>query len=514
VPDTSPDGAAPQDGLERAAAEGGADARGSLDVPEWVSELRRLYVEPKTRASLRREGAIVPQKRKLGLPGGRGSRRGTTPAEAAAPGAQDGQPVDATVVAASLPSVAIQPTAPLEPTEATPVLEESGEPYTPPDANEEEKVATWLNSYLVATGHAADDGTEDATTNTAAVPSHHRQPRPPAASAEPVEVAHPGQGADSAEPSADVLVDEVRAPAPGDAQGPGPEVLDEDPRDAESVESHPRSLAELAGLTEPEPALSPTSQPHREPDELPRVVPEAVAAVVPEVEHAVTPEVESGRDAVAHGLPAVALVASSVTVDAGSPNDVAPERVTTPRPPADDPLVKPAAETLVEPVDAPVDETPAEAAPVPERRSTVPPVTLSWREAESFEIGVPGVEDSEDSIVVEAPSQLVAESRRRRRELHTEEGPAPEPEPSLPAAEPAPEKSHTRAAVRAASGGQPGVRRRALLVGLVLVVLAIGAWYFLLREDGGESAARTGEPGTVLAVSLVGSVHAQGTPRA
>ena len=200
----------------------------------------------------------MPQKRKLGLPGGRGSRRGTTPAEAAAPGAQDGQPFDATVVAASLTSEAIQPTAPLEPTEATPMLEESGEPYTPPDANEEEKVATWLNSYLVATGHAADDGTEDATTNAAAVPSHHRQPRPPAAGAEPVEVAHPGQGADSAEPSADVLVDEVRAPAPGDAQGPGPEVLDEDPRDAESVESHPRSLAELAGLTEPEPALSPT----------------------------------------------------------------------------------------------------------------------------------------------------------------------------------------------------------------------------------------------------------------
>ena len=48
----------------------------------------------------------------------------------------------------------------------------------------------------------------------------------------------------------------------------------------------------------------------------------------------------------------------------------------------------------------------------------------------------------------------------------------------------------------------------------MLGVLAIGAWYFLLREDGGESAARTGEPGTVLAVSLVGSVHAPGTPSA
>ena len=97
----------------------------------------------------------MPQKRKLGLPGGRGSRRGTTPAEAAAPGAQDRQPVDATMVAASLTSEALQPAAPLEPTETPPVPDESGEPHTPPDANEEEKVASWLNSYLVATGHAA-----------------------------------------------------------------------------------------------------------------------------------------------------------------------------------------------------------------------------------------------------------------------------------------------------------------------------------------------------------------------
>ncbi|HET7819883.1 MAG TPA: hypothetical protein VFL10_00005, partial [Ornithinibacter sp.] len=66
------------DGRDGSAAEGTMDGRGSLDVPEWVSELRRLYVEPKTRAKLRQEGVIAPQKRRLGLPSGRGSRRGAT----------------------------------------------------------------------------------------------------------------------------------------------------------------------------------------------------------------------------------------------------------------------------------------------------------------------------------------------------------------------------------------------------------------------------------------------------
>ena len=105
MPDTSPEAAAPDDGIERLLGDGGAEGRGALDVPEWVSELRRLYVEPKTRASLRQQGAIAPQKRKLGLPG------------------------DA--------------------------IEESGRGTSPPDAIEGE-VASWLTSYLVATGHAAD----------------------------------------------------------------------------------------------------------------------------------------------------------------------------------------------------------------------------------------------------------------------------------------------------------------------------------------------------------------------
>ena len=162
-------------------------------------------------------------------------------------------------------------------------------------------------------------------------------------------------------------------------------------------------------------------------------------------------------------------------------------------------------------------QAPAEDAPVPERRSTVPPVTLSWREAESFEIGVPGVEDSEDSIVVEAPSQLVAESRRRRRELHTEERPRSQSRsPSQPAADAGPgEVAHPRRACGPRRAASPGYAVARCSSDCVLVVLAIGAWYFLLREDGGESAARAGEPGTVLAaLASTGSVHAPWTPTA
>ena len=130
---------------------------------------------------------------------------------------------------------------------------------------------------------------------------------------------------------------------------------------------------------------------------------------------------------------------------------------------------------------------------VPGRPSTVPAVTLSWREAESFEIGVPDAEDSERAIVVEPPSQLVAERRSRRRDLDidTEGDAAADPvvvEP-LPATAPVEEAPATRASARAASGYQSGKRRRAMVVGLVLVMLAIVAWYFLLRGDGDDAAA-------------------------
>ena len=73
----------------------------------------------------------------------------------------------------------------------------------------------------------------------------------------------------------------------------------------------------------------------------------------------------------------------------------------------------------------------------PGRPSTVPAVTLSWREAESFDIGLPDVEDDEGAILVEPPSQMVA-VRRRRRE-HDDPDAAPSPTESEVEPEPQPE---------------------------------------------------------------------------
>ena len=127
MPDTSPEAAAPDDGIEHLVGDGGAEGRGALDVPEWVSELRRLYVEPKTRASLRQQGGISPQKRKLGLPGGRASRRGTAPTESPAPDSHDGQTADAMVVAPPPLNPEAPLPAPLEPVTA----KSAGIPCTP-----------------------------------------------------------------------------------------------------------------------------------------------------------------------------------------------------------------------------------------------------------------------------------------------------------------------------------------------------------------------------------------------
>ena len=156
MPDPSSEPTAQGGGLERPTVDGAVDERGYLDVPEWVSELRRLYVEPKTRAKLRQEGVIAPQKRTLGLPVGRGSRRTTAPAAVPAP---DDTPVETTGSAVAPPLTApedLRP-APLEPTALVPLVEDSGEPYTPPGPAREEKVASWLTSYLGATGHPTGD---------------------------------------------------------------------------------------------------------------------------------------------------------------------------------------------------------------------------------------------------------------------------------------------------------------------------------------------------------------------
>ena len=69
-----PDPPAERDAVVPGPDEHDAPGDESLDVAEWVSELRRLYVEPKTRAELREEGAMAPLRRKLRLRGPRRAR--------------------------------------------------------------------------------------------------------------------------------------------------------------------------------------------------------------------------------------------------------------------------------------------------------------------------------------------------------------------------------------------------------------------------------------------------------
>ena len=384
----------PADGLD--AASDTAVARGSLDVPEWVSEMRRLYVEPKTRARMREEGVIAPQKRQRGLAGVRSRRSAARsddagqPAASALPGvpAEPGPPgphgrtephehTEPVMVADERPAVSVPPTTDGPENVPSGRLETAppDSPETPPaDALEtspvdtlgdapptsQQDVSSWLSSYLTATGHGADD-----------------EGRP-----------------------AEVLTEDFLADAGSDP------ISDQEAQPAVPA----RSLAELAGLVEPE-------------DGWPQPF---------------------GR--------------------------VAPPQADTP---AHDPL--------------------------PGRPGTVPAVTLSWREAEVFDMSIPEAEADDEAIVVEPPSQVVAESRIRHRHLDLDgdtdvegstsvEGRVDPPPPIAPVPDEAPPV--TRASARAASGPRSGRRPRLLAIGLVLVVLAVVALYFLLDATGALAAAR------------------------
>jgi hypothetical protein len=153
VPEGPPDPAGQHDGAERTVVEG-SHGRVSLDVSEWVSELRRLYVEPKTRAARRQEGEIAPQRSKRGRARGRGSARTADLApEPAAAAAESPDPV-AVVAPAAPKDVTPTPPPAIDP---TPVVDESEEGYVPPGPTEEETVAAWLTSNLASTGRAVDE---------------------------------------------------------------------------------------------------------------------------------------------------------------------------------------------------------------------------------------------------------------------------------------------------------------------------------------------------------------------
>jgi hypothetical protein len=542
------------------------DATKSLDVPEWVSEIRRLYVEPQTRAKLRQEGGIAPQKRKLGLPGLRGSRRsGDGNGDERAGGAhsarshsEPAEPTDVSQPAQAAPhepiftSIAAVPPGTVPPARPDPAFDGDGAAGSDPSKVEpppmvEEQVGAWLNSYLEATGHAADDDAaegrvEDATTDASVAAEPATLPAPgPMAPLGTAAAAHPAASADAGPPLAPVGSDVLeRGAQDGPHTAIEPEPLEE---------AHHRSLAELAGLSPPEPG----------PDTwLPAVPPPPAAeAYEPPLDTVVTsmpepgrePEPEPVREPVSQpaarlepieepaALPAVTEPAAEkydepelrpaftepAAVEYDEPADLQPA-VTAPREGEfDEPEPAPVEET--EPVEAIGETTPvatvdestqdlAEEAPAPAvladedardaghrpspgRPSTVPAVTLSWREAESFDIGLPDVEDDDErAIVVEPPSQLVAQRRRRREAEHDGDldAPAPpstsevDPEPHL---ESDPEFSEADDGASTSSGG--GGKGRWILVAVIcLLIVAAAAWYFLLRDDGSGSGARSG----------------------
>jgi hypothetical protein len=627
VPDTPPESGAEESGA--AGTNQPDDAPKALDVPEWVSELRRLYVEPKTRAKLRQEGAIAPQRRKLGLPGLRGSRR-----------SGDGNGGDRAVGAHSIPSAPDQtdaweqaqpapaeqlPPAPAEPIfTSTAAVPPSPVPPVGPEAGRgdsagprsdgshgepqpivEEQVGAWLNSYLEATGHAADDPDTGA-----GAPAEHR---PSAEAAVESQAALPAAGPTTppttpgAASSEDGVSDE--APPASSATDAGIAV---DPEPVE--EEHHRSLAELAGLSAPEPGpdtwmpavppppepvayeppvdtvVTSIPEPGREPEPEPVAQPETIvesaaagpAPVEPVVatddEPVAATDDEPGPEPVAHVTPSVepppiqpivepAAVPQTVTqptviepvaVDnadsqpepepvfvqptvrepaaaADAPSEPAAEPDRADADAVEAPEAHPARSTAAasatveettpsvwtEAVDpAGAEEPPAPAGddlahrdgsephrPLPGRPSTVPAVTLSWREAESFDIGLPDVDvdDEERSIVVEPPSQLVAARRRRREHDHDHDDvdaplPPSDAEPDLeaePEADPVPSDDIGRASSRDGGGG----RGRWVLVAVICLLIAAAAvWYFLLRDDGSGSGARSGT-GTVVTAS-------------
>ena len=155
------------------------------------------------------------------------------------------------------------------------------------------------------------------------------------------------------------------------------------------------------------------------------------------------------------------------------------------------------------------------------RPSTVPAVHLSWREADSLDLGVPMVDDSDNAIVLEPPSQLVADTRRRsgpRGAPRTTTGwrtrtPRPDGTPVDPTelAADAEENPATRAAARAAARDAEArkVRRRRVLVlaAVVLLVLVVVGW-LVLRGGGSDTAAPRGSGSSTVAATA----SAEGPP--
>ena len=495
-------------------------SREAYDIPEWVSEVRRLYVEPKTRAKMREEGAGARHRR---LPGIRPSRRTAAPpspptpspssSSPSAPTPSDVEPASTTVgpaVAASSDAsghpvgLPLTPAMPLPPIPATavPPAAQAASAATPDPAP-----APGSPRPVPATDHApaaSEPAPAQAPSDNGSGPSTVSQPWIPptwassrgAATTEPV--------AHHASPQVPTATDDGPVDVPGAGSALARFALDADTAAQHAAAGPSRAPfeAEAQPKHEPEPKAGAEPQPQAEPQ------------AEPDLPQTLT-------------MPAVPAVPVGVGVA---------------------------------PVPAPTEgAAPAEPPPDlrgagPGRPHTVPAVHLSWREADSLDLGVPSVDDSSDAIVLEPPSQLVADTRRRspqRRRAEAaeeaiwtpvDEGGSPgtphaaasTPSGDIPAAPPgdgpaAPARgapaaatehaptgddtgmSATRSAARAAArGSSPGrtLSRPVLIaiaVALLLVLLVVG--WLVLGRDGSDGAAGSGVVVSTTGASAAPAAH-------
>lgn len=462
------DGDAVNEPTPPAGAEPGP-SREAYDIPEWVSEVRRLYVEPKTRAKIREESAGARHRRLSGIRPSRRTAAPTSPPAPTTPPAAPAAEADPVVTAAS---AAV--------TSSTP----SGEPVSSPHA-----IATPATTDAAVPAPAA--GRETPATEPAATDSTAN-----------------GSGTSTvSEPwipptwgSARVAAD--TGPVDHHASSGVPATTDDDRADVAVAGS---ALARFA-LSADAAAVDARTEPRE-----------------------VKPEPEADAE------PQRTLTMPVVVPAADEPS---PARGAAEGPAAGVPPLQPVPAPPVEaPVPAPTGQDPPPAASPPDLRGagpgrphTVPSVNLSWREADSLDLGVPSVADSSDAIVLEPPSQLVADTRRRSAQRrHDEESEKPvedaegagaaelPPDVPTPAGETA-DSAATRATTRAASrGAVPAARSRtvpgapgrrvllvAVAVAVILVLLVVG--WLVLGGDGSDGAAAPGG-GVTTTARVAPSVH-------
>ncbi|HET6968689.1 MAG TPA: hypothetical protein VFI44_10445 [Ornithinibacter sp.] len=525
-----PDGDAMDDSTASIGADPGP-TREAYDIPEWVSEVRRLYVEPKTRAKMREEGAGARHRRLSGI---RPSRRTAAPAtpSVVTPGDVDPQATTAgaTPDATSAPSGAsarlpLTPALPLPPASAAPVAGvEAPTPGVDDVASPAAPIAPASSTpYSAATPPPPPAGPTSAAPAMDPVPS---ATSPAAATGAPS--ANGSEPSSASEPwipptwaSSRVATDAMPVDHRVGPQAPTATAGGDDPADvpvAGSALARFALSADAAAVDARTEASQAPSEPEPEPElpetlampvvvavETPHAGATAGAAMVPPLEQTPAPAAPVPAAPVP-AVPAPAAPVPAVPVPA-VPAPAVPAAV------AVSSGIEGAAATA--PTEQPTSASTA-ADPGPDLRGagpgrphTVPAVHLSWREADSLDLGVPSVDDSSDAIVLEPPSQLVADTRRRsvqrRRTEEAEEaiwapledtedaGTSPAGEDGGTSSGDDADGSSTRAGSRAAARGSSAGRALsrpvliAIAVAVLLVLLVVG--WLVLGGDGSDGAA-------------------------